>query len=657
MMARADWESMLGYLGSEMDIRHLNGGTLDATGTILAEWSRGRRKLPRGSYRITAPILPAGVSDALLMGHGAETELIVDGNFRPVSVIGTLSNRAKNVHVGHFKLTHINGATNQTAIRFDFAESCSVENVICESPFLNGWEVDRSYRVRMKGVQLRNCNTFGGFYHRSKWCSDVDCYISSPRVFGHEFKSSQDCLSKNLVMDDPRSDYALTAWTGFATGGIGGEIPGELVCARNGWINPTVFGAANSKHLLYITSSPDCFVDGGYLQQHDDCVWPPLAVNATSYYNEGAAMSAAANGTAIVTGVVDPDGQLYVGARIHFGGLNVSGVNINHTITALPGDGTMTLDTVVPANATLNIGFVARCDRTYISRIKVKGRSVAVGADAINIAGTTGVGGGTDDPIRDVVLENVECDGNGGNRYGLYVSAQATVTLLRGDYTGAREAMVRVGATCKVLDNGAEIRGSGTSVNVDGVEVEVGGTYIKTSGGVRDLGLVGVNVLGSGGIARVRADFYNIKTYAAILYDNCAIEGSIIKRVRNDAGSFSRALLVHGSGNQIAHNFFDADGSLNLDGYIGEEPGATDNSYGPNIYLGNTVKVVLATDSQSSIYGYERNCQGTAAPLTGTWKVDDKVWNTSPSATNPIGWVCVTAGSPGTWRGFGVVLP
>jgi hypothetical protein len=663
MMARKDWESMLGYVGAEMDIKRLDGGTMDATGAILAEFSRGRRRLPRGTYRVTAPYLPPGVSDTVVMGHGLETTLLVDGNFRPLSIIGTASTPAKNVHVGHFKLKCVNGATNQSAIRFDFAEDCSVENVSCEDPFLNGWECDRSKRVNFKGVQLRNCNTFGGFYHRSKYCNDVDCYIDGPRVFGHEFKSSQFCLSKNLLMTNPRTDYALTAWTGFATGGIGQEIPGELLTKRCGWINPTVFGAPESKHLIYITSSPECFVDGGSIYQDEACVWPPLSVNATSYYNEGSAMSALADGTNIVRNIVDPDGQLFPGARIHFGGLNVSGVNINHTVIALPGDGTATLDTAVPATGTLNIGFVSRCDKTYVSRLRIFGRAAIVGADVINIAGTVGMGGGSADPIRDVMLEGVECDGRQGNRYGLYVSNLATVKLVGGCYENCREGQLRIGPNSTVVNQGAEIRSTVGSDgypdrNTDGVQIEVGGTFIQETGSIRQLGLVGVNVLGSGAIARIMGgELYNIKTHAAILYDNCAIQNTVIKRIRNSNVSLNGSVHVFGSGTQVQDNFFDADGSTQLDGYIKEEAGALDNHFGPNIYLGNTVKVVLAADSTSSIWGNVREGYGTAAPLTGTWSAGDKLWHSAPFATGPIGFVCVVPGTPGTWRGFGVVLP
>ena len=41
---------------------------------------------------------------------------------------------------------------------------------------------------------------------------------------------------------------------------------------------------------------------------------------------------------------------------------------------------------------------------------------------------------------------------------------------------------------------------------------------------------------------------------------------------------------------------------------------------------------------------------GTAAPTVGTWKLYDRVWNTAPAAAGVPGWVCTTAGTPGTWN-------
>jgi len=46
----------------------------------------------------------------------------------------------------------------------------------------------------------------------------------------------------------------------------------------------------------------------------------------------------------------------------------------------------------------------------------------------------------------------------------------------------------------------------------------------------------------------------------------------------------------------------------------------------------------------------------TGAPTSGTWKVGDKAMNTAPSASGYIGWVCVTAGTPGTWKAWGSIV-
>ena len=62
-----------------------------------------------------------------------------------------------------------------------------------------------------------------------------------------------------------------------------------------------------------------------------------------------------------------------------------------------------------------------------------------------------------------------------------------------------------------------------------------------------------------------------------------------------------------------------------------------------------------------SAYPYmERNgtaltAYGTAAPTASDWMVGDKVTNTTPTAGGFSGWVCVTAGTPGTWKTFGAI--
>ena len=43
----------------------------------------------------------------------------------------------------------------------------------------------------------------------------------------------------------------------------------------------------------------------------------------------------------------------------------------------------------------------------------------------------------------------------------------------------------------------------------------------------------------------------------------------------------------------------------------------------------------------------------TAYPTAGSWALGDIVWNSQPTAGSPLGWVCVSSGSPGTFEQFG----
>lgn len=45
----------------------------------------------------------------------------------------------------------------------------------------------------------------------------------------------------------------------------------------------------------------------------------------------------------------------------------------------------------------------------------------------------------------------------------------------------------------------------------------------------------------------------------------------------------------------------------------------------------------------------------TAAPTTGDWVVGDWVKNSAPTSGGYFGFVCTVSGSPGTWKGFGVI--
>ena len=45
----------------------------------------------------------------------------------------------------------------------------------------------------------------------------------------------------------------------------------------------------------------------------------------------------------------------------------------------------------------------------------------------------------------------------------------------------------------------------------------------------------------------------------------------------------------------------------------------------------------------------------SAAPTTGTWRIGDIVYNSAPASAGYIGWTCTVAGTPGTWKTFGLI--
>nr|DAP03387.1 MAG TPA: hypothetical protein [Caudoviricetes sp.] len=62
----------------------------------------------------------------------------------------------------------------------------------------------------------------------------------------------------------------------------------------------------------------------------------------------------------------------------------------------------------------------------------------------------------------------------------------------------------------------------------------------------------------------------------------------------------------------------------------------------------NYSTMTLSSEGNSIIYG-------TAIPTHGTWKKGDKIINSNPTAGGYEGWVCINAGTPGTWKGYGLI--
>lgn len=63
-------------------------------------------------------------------------------------------------------------------------------------------------------------------------------------------------------------------------------------------------------------------------------------------------------------------------------------------------------------------------------------------------------------------------------------------------------------------------------------------------------------------------------------------------------------------------------------------------------------KLILQNNVENN--SFQSNHQA-ASPSTGTWRVGDIVYNNAPASAGYIGWVCTVAGTPGTWKTFGLI--
>lgn len=90
--------------------------------------------------------------------------------------------------------------------------------------------------------------------------------------------------------------------------------------------------------------------------------------------------------------------------------------------------------------------------------------------------------------------------------------------------------------------------------------------------------------------------------------------------------------------------------------------------YGPPVFITKnycyaSINVSNLPDISSGKVRLDQNVENntfqawtqTSIPTTGTWRVNDIVTNGAPATGGYIGWVCTVAGTPGTWKPFGLI--
>lgn len=106
------------------------------------------------------------------------------------------------------------------------------------------------------------------------------------------------------------------------------------------------------------------------------------------------------------------------------------------------------------------------------------------------------------------------------------------------------------------------------------------------------------------------------------------------------------------TGNVITGNTFlrTTAGNFNITNNTSSEDYLCENIISGNISLAGASQGMVSGAVYFSNEGGNKVAHDNAAPVAGTFAVGDKCWNTAPSAGGTPGWVCTTAGTPGTWK-------
>lgn len=145
------------------------------------------------------------------------------------------------------------------------------------------------------------------------------------------------------------------------------------------------------------------------------------------------------------------------------------------------------------------------------------------------------------------------------------------------------------------------------------------------------------------------------------VFQNCgvaAVDGDTVGtfQIRGDSNIVTSAFANNVSGNAItvtgdSNEFFSVALGVVSARSVWFQTGSDNNRvYSGDLYAGTGL---LDNGTGNYTNGNRRIQYGSAAPTTGTWAVGDIVYALTPTAGGTIGWVCTTAGTPGTWKTFG----
>lgn len=196
----------------------------------------------------------------------------------------------------------------------------------------------------------------------------------------------------------------------------------------------------------------------------------------------------------------------------------------------------------------------------------------------------------------------------------------------------------------KIIDfssSGIDVRG-GSDNSI------ISGNYCKASDSIEATEKVFAMLAGARGSNRclVSGNYFDGVGRVPAVYIYNSGEG--VNTKNKISGNFCRGAIRINSGNVdnvVSDNSIEPGGDYALNIFEGQ------NSFFNNAILAGGVTNHVAANNGSIIgmFAGKKVTQSGDVPTSGTWAVGDICLNNSPTAAGVFGWVCITAGTPGSW--------
>lgn len=617
-----------------------DGVTNDTAACNLALAVGGRTFFPLGTYLVDSSLLPA--SNSVIFGVGAGSLIkSTSGDISQFDINGKSKVSIRDIGIS---ATNVGTTGYVAGIRLDDSTDCLIEHVD-----FNGMSYDG---VLLRGACLRNTVRSNYF---------------------HNFQSTlQDAADVTILSVAGKAAPAYNLVTGnWLSGGCN-----HGVLLQDPYTTPPVLPAFN-------------VIDANFVGQHTSygvaLYLPSQAAQFTGTTPGTAVMtvSAVAGGTLAVGQDVVTAAGVPLGRIVSFGtgtgGIGTYNMSITSTI------GSTSLIASTPANS---------CNRVTNNRVQDiqgsyaanrssgmgvyivgagAGGSVAEGNSIANCCvqsldrtlalGGIGVGAIASGVIRPLIRGNViegMTQGDGiivsTSPGGAVLDANVIVIPATNNGTGAG------GGT--VLGSGIRIEAS-SNVSVNNPDVTMAGTgsgmLIYANGANCD----NVNVGGAGNVSSAAGLALQVSTNAGGLINNPRMVGALHFK---STGANNGASLSNITGGQLDLMIENAGA---FPAIVIANCTQLRWTGGRALASGNTIQIqVTGTNTGShiaeSVYwgtaaagmsnggtGMSVRWRSNAAPAAGTWAVGDYTDQSVPTVGQPKGWMCSTAGSPGTWTSEG----